>query len=95
MASEPPAEPLWKNRFIDYFVVCGLGLDLKLMDGTRGFHGMKVQGERVSYMPTVIDRLPVDDHKKFKIPEMLQLVREERFLHQHCKRKTGDEKIGE
>ncbi|CAI5970895.1 unnamed protein product [Closterium sp. NIES-65] len=66
--------PLWKTRFLDYFVVCGLGLDLRLMDGTRGFHGMKSHGVRISYMPVLIDRLPAEEHKKFKIPEMLPLA---------------------
>ncbi|CAI7933167.1 unnamed protein product, partial [Closterium sp. NIES-54] len=44
------------------------------MDGTRGFHGMKSHGVRISYMPVLIDRLPAEEHKKFKIPEMLPLA---------------------
>ncbi|GJP36339.1 hypothetical protein CLOM_g20858 [Closterium sp. NIES-68] len=73
----PRALPGWSTRFIDYFVVCGLGAELRTMDGQRGFHGVTGRdGEPVLYQPqmTPLDFYPTKEHKKFGVPEGLPMV---------------------
>ncbi|KAL3688572.1 hypothetical protein R1sor_014881 [Riccia sorocarpa] len=42
------------GRFIEYFVVCGLGPDLQTTDSQRGFHGT----QNVRYQPALLDQFP-------------------------------------
>lgn len=41
------------SRLFEYFVVCGLGPEIRSLDGTKGYHG-----HSVLYMPTLLDQLP-------------------------------------
>ncbi|ERN00342.1 hypothetical protein AMTR_s00104p00054580 [Amborella trichopoda] len=41
------------GRLFEYVVVCGLGPELRSLDGTRGF-----QGTNVMYMPSLLDQFP-------------------------------------
>ncbi|KAJ6746354.1 DENN DOMAIN-CONTAINING PROTEIN 3 [Salix koriyanagi] len=38
----------------EYFVVCGLGSEMRTMDGNKGYHGM-----RVLYLPFLLDQYPL------------------------------------
>eukprot|EP01018_Ginkgo_biloba_P036033 Gb_36258 [translate_table: standard] len=42
-----------KGRVFEYFVVCGLGPELRTLDGVKGF-----QGTHVMYMPSLLDQFP-------------------------------------
>ncbi|CAI5466151.1 unnamed protein product [Closterium sp. Yama58-4] len=71
------ALPGWATRLIDYFVVCGLGAEVRTMDGQRGFHGVTARdGDPVLYQPqmTPLDFYPPKEHKKFGVPEGLPMV---------------------
>ncbi|KAL2624334.1 hypothetical protein R1flu_008579 [Riccia fluitans] len=43
-----------KARFIEYFVVCGLGPDLQTTENQRGFHGT----QNLKYQPALLDQFP-------------------------------------
>ncbi|CAI5956302.1 unnamed protein product [Closterium sp. NIES-64] len=71
------ALPGWSTRLIDYFVVCGLGAEVRTMDGQRGFHGVTARdGDPMLYQPqmTPLDFYPPKEHKKFGVPEGLPMV---------------------
>lgn len=73
----PPANvPGWMSRFIDYFVVCGLGMEVKTMEGRPGFHGSSKDGVPIAYQPDMmpLDFFPQKEHKKFGVPEGLPMV---------------------
>ncbi|CAI5948170.1 unnamed protein product, partial [Closterium sp. NIES-65] len=75
------ALPGWSTRLIDYFVVCGLGAEVRTMDGQRGFHGVTARdGDPMLYQPqmTPLDFYPPKEHKKFGVPEGLPMVRRSR-----------------
>ena len=38
-----------KTRFLDYFMVCGMGLHLKSTRHGKGWHGVSADGEKVRY----------------------------------------------
>lgn len=42
-----------QSRIFEYFVVCGLGPELRSLDGVKGF-----QGIHAMYMPSVLDQFP-------------------------------------
>lgn len=42
-----------QSRIFEYFVVCGLGPELRSLDGAKGF-----QGTHAMYMPSVLDQFP-------------------------------------
>ena len=41
------------GRLIEYFVVCGLGPEVKTMNGNPGFHGFEAM-----YMQSLLDQFP-------------------------------------
>lgn len=56
------------NRFIDYFVVCGLGPELVSIEGQKGYHGTAAK-----YQPALLDQLPVKDHPDGGLPPQLPM----------------------
>lgn len=71
-------QPGWMSRFIDYFVVCGLGTEVKTVDGEAGFLGVsRKDGDPIYYVPDLnpLDFYPQKEHKKFCVPEGLSMVR--------------------
>ncbi|KAJ6676926.1 C-MYC PROMOTER BINDING PROTEIN [Salix viminalis] len=47
----------------EYFVACGLGSEMRTMDGNKGYHGM-----RVLYLPFLLDQYPLDNHSLYPPP---------------------------
>ncbi|KAI4324639.1 hypothetical protein MLD38_030108 [Melastoma candidum] len=45
------------SRIFEYFVVCGIGPEIRTLDGDKGFHG----SEGVLYMPSLLDQFPPTD----------------------------------
>ena len=70
-------QPGWMSRFIDYFVVCGLGTEVKTVDNQMGFLGVATKdGEPIYYVPDLfpLDFYPQKEHRKFCVPEGLSMV---------------------
>ncbi|XP_065860701.1 DENN domain and WD repeat-containing protein SCD1 [Euphorbia lathyris] len=44
-------------RIFEYFVVCGLGPEIRDLDGNKGYHGVGVL-----YQPSLLDQFPPDNH---------------------------------
>lgn len=70
------ADAGWKSRFLDYFMVCGMGVHLKSTRHGKGWHGVSTDGEKVRYEPSLVERFPETDHKDFEIPALLAQVRD-------------------
>ncbi|KAJ6669953.1 C-MYC PROMOTER BINDING PROTEIN, partial [Salix viminalis] len=47
----------------EYFIACGLGLEMRTMDGNKGYHGM-----RVLYLPFLLDQYPLGNHSLYPPP---------------------------
>ncbi|KAI7986692.1 DENN domain and WD repeat-containing protein SCD1 [Camellia lanceoleosa] len=47
----------------EYFVVCGLGPEIRTLDGNRGFHGTLVM-----YLPSLLDQYPPSNHTLYPPP---------------------------
>jgi hypothetical protein len=56
------------NRFIDYFVVCGLGPELVSIESQKGYHGTAAK-----YQPALLDQLPGKDHLDGGLPPQLPM----------------------
>ncbi|CAL5362519.1 unnamed protein product [Camellia sinensis] len=50
-------------RIFEYFVVCGLGPEIRTLDGNRGFHGTLVM-----YLPSLLDQYPPSNHTLYPPP---------------------------
>uniref|UniRef100_A0A2P2KS99 DENN domain and WD repeat-containing protein SCD1 n=1 Tax=Rhizophora mucronata TaxID=61149 RepID=A0A2P2KS99_RHIMU len=50
-------------RIFEYFVVCGLGPEIRTLDGNKGFHGTGVM-----YLPSLLDQYPPDNHSLYPSP---------------------------
>ncbi|KAA8542690.1 hypothetical protein F0562_023811 [Nyssa sinensis] len=50
-------------RVFEYFVVCGLGPEIRTLDGNRGFHGTEVM-----YLPSLLDQYPPPNHSLYPPP---------------------------
>uniref|UniRef100_A0A5B6ZZH0 UDENN domain-containing protein n=1 Tax=Davidia involucrata TaxID=16924 RepID=A0A5B6ZZH0_DAVIN len=50
-------------RIFEYFVVCGLGPEIRTLDGNRGFHGTGV-----FYLPSLLDQYPLPNHSLYPPP---------------------------
>ncbi|KAF9671422.1 hypothetical protein SADUNF_Sadunf12G0046000 [Salix dunnii] len=50
-------------RMFEYFVVCGLGPEMRTVDGNKGYHGM-----RVFYLSSLLDQYPPDNHSLYPPP---------------------------
>ncbi|XP_072978295.1 DENN domain and WD repeat-containing protein SCD1 [Typha angustifolia] len=48
------------SRIFEYFVVCGLGPEIRSLDGSKGF-----QGTGMMYMPTLLDQFPPSNHSLY------------------------------
>ncbi|KAK1665267.1 hypothetical protein QYE76_053426 [Lolium multiflorum] len=51
------------SRIFEYFVVCGLGPEIRALDGVKGFHGAEEM-----YMPAFIDQFPHSGHALYPPP---------------------------
>ncbi|KAL5227562.1 hypothetical protein ABZP36_015827 [Zizania latifolia] len=51
------------SRIFEYFVVCGLGPEIRALDGVMGFHGADDM-----YMPAFIDQFPPSSHALYPPP---------------------------
>ncbi|XP_031279050.1 DENN domain and WD repeat-containing protein SCD1 [Pistacia vera] len=50
-------------RIFEYFVVCGLGPEIRTLDGNKGYHGTEFL-----YMPSLIDQYPPLNHSLYPPP---------------------------
>ncbi|KDP20097.1 hypothetical protein JCGZ_05866 [Jatropha curcas] len=50
-------------RIFEYFVVCGLGPEIRTLDGNKGYHGKEVM-----YLPSLLDQYPPDYHTLYPPP---------------------------
>jgi hypothetical protein len=51
------------SRIFEYFVVCGLGPEIRALDGAKGFHGAEEM-----YMPAFLDQFPPSNHALYPPP---------------------------
>lgn len=47
----------------EYFVVCGIGPEIRTLDGNKGFHGTGVM-----YLPSLLDQYPPLNHTLYPPP---------------------------
>ncbi|GLJ48583.1 hypothetical protein SUGI_1024890 [Cryptomeria japonica] len=52
-----------RGRIFEYFAVCGLGPELRTLDGVKGFHGTLVK-----YMPSLLDQFPSSKDSDYPPP---------------------------
>lgn len=45
------------SRIFEYFVVCGIGPEIRTLDGNKGY-----EGTGVLYLPSLLDQYPPSDH---------------------------------
>lgn len=50
-------------RIFEYFVVCGIGPEIRTLDGGRGFHGTGIL-----YLPSLLDQYPLSDQSAYPPP---------------------------
>ncbi|XP_051119738.1 DENN domain and WD repeat-containing protein SCD1 [Andrographis paniculata] len=50
-------------RIFEYFVVCGIGPEIRTLDGNRGYHGTGIM-----YLPSLLDQYPPSDHSLYPPP---------------------------
>ncbi|KAH6801776.1 stomatal cytokinesis defective / SCD1 protein [Perilla frutescens var. frutescens] len=50
-------------RIFEYFVVCGIGPEIRTLDGNRGYHGTDIM-----YLSSLIDQLPPPNHTLYPPP---------------------------
>ncbi|KAF5445397.1 hypothetical protein F2P56_034448 [Juglans regia] len=50
-------------RIFEYFVVCGIGPEIRTLDGNRGFHGTGVM-----YLSSLLDQFPPPNHSLYPPP---------------------------
>ncbi|NP_001316951.1 DENN domain and WD repeat-containing protein SCD1 [Gossypium arboreum] len=51
------------TRIFEYFVVCGLGPEIRTLDGTKGYHGTEYL-----YLPSLLDQYPPLNHTLYPPP---------------------------
>lgn len=51
------------SRIFEYFVVCGLGPEIRSLDGIKGFHGVEEM-----YMSAFLDQFPPSNHALYPPP---------------------------
>ncbi|KAK8452984.1 hypothetical protein SEVIR_5G209700v4 [Setaria viridis] len=51
------------SRIFEYFVVCGLGPEIRALDGAKGFHGVEDM-----YMPAFLEQFPPSNHALYPPP---------------------------
>ncbi|OVA05014.1 DENN domain [Macleaya cordata] len=50
-------------RIFEYFVVCGIGPEIRTLDGNKGFHGTSHM-----YLPSLLDQFPPSNHSLYPPP---------------------------
>lgn len=50
-------------RIFEYFVVCGIGPEIRTLDGNKGYHG-----NGVMYLPFLLDQYPPQNHSLYPPP---------------------------
>ncbi|KAG6675653.1 hypothetical protein I3842_15G114100 [Carya illinoinensis] len=50
-------------RIFEHFVVCGIGPEIRTLDGDKGFHGTGV-----TYLPSLLDQYPPPNHSLYPPP---------------------------
>ncbi|KAK9926264.1 hypothetical protein M0R45_023505 [Rubus argutus] len=50
-------------QIFEYFVVCGIGPEIRTLDGGRGFHGFGIM-----YLPSLLDQYPPANHTLYPPP---------------------------
>ncbi|KAL0286771.1 UNVERIFIED_CONTAM: DENN domain and WD repeat-containing protein SCD1 [Sesamum angustifolium] len=50
-------------RIFEYFVVCGIGPEIRTLDGNRGYHGTGIM-----YLPSLLDQYPSSNHSLYPPP---------------------------
>ncbi|GLT48924.1 hypothetical protein SLA2020_225120 [Shorea laevis] len=50
-------------RIFEYFVVCGIGPEIRTLDGQKGYHGTGVM-----YLPSLLDQYPPPNHSLYPPP---------------------------
>ncbi|XP_057992709.1 DENN domain and WD repeat-containing protein SCD1 isoform X2 [Hevea brasiliensis] len=50
-------------RIFEYFVVCGLGPEIRTLDGDKGYHGTGMM-----YLPSLLDQYPLDNYSLYPPP---------------------------
>ncbi|CAN1255766.1 DENN domain and WD repeat-containing protein SCD1 [Linum perenne] len=50
-------------QIFEYFVVCGLGPEIRTLDGNKGYHGVGAL-----YLPSLLDQYPPDTHSLYPPP---------------------------
>ncbi|KAI3463765.1 hypothetical protein Pfo_020428 [Paulownia fortunei] len=50
-------------RIFEYFVVCGIGPEIRTLDGNRGYHGTGIM-----YLPSLLDQYPPQNHSLYPPP---------------------------
>ncbi|VAH61092.1 unnamed protein product [Triticum turgidum subsp. durum] len=72
------------SRIFEYFVVCGLGPEIRALDGLKGFHGAEEM-----YMPAFIDQFPHSGHALYPPPPpQLPTCTEVRIVRSICQLRT-------
>lgn len=56
-------------RILEYFVVCGMGPEIRTLYEEKGFHGTEIM-----YLPSLLDQYPPSDHKLYSPPPQLPTV---------------------
>ncbi|KAK7251597.1 hypothetical protein RIF29_34931 [Crotalaria pallida] len=51
------------SRIFEYFVVCGIGPEIRTVDGNKGYHGTGC-----FYLPSLLDQYPPSDHTLYPPP---------------------------
>ncbi|XP_027344371.1 DENN domain and WD repeat-containing protein SCD1 isoform X4 [Abrus precatorius] len=51
------------SRIFEYFVVCGIGPEIRTMDGSKGYHGPGCM-----YLPSLLDQYPPPNHSLYPPP---------------------------
>ncbi|KAG8379360.1 hypothetical protein BUALT_Bualt07G0080500 [Buddleja alternifolia] len=50
-------------RIFEYFVVCGIGPEIRTLEGNRGYHG-----SAIFYLPSLLDQYPPSNHSLYPPP---------------------------
>lgn len=53
----------WMARIFEYFVVCGIGPEIRTLDGNKGFHGFGYL-----YLPSLLDQYPPSNNSRCPPP---------------------------
>lgn len=66
-------------RIFEYFVVCGIGPEIRTLDGNRGYHGAGVM-----YLPSLLDQYPPSNHTLYPPPPPQLPTVSSHFIYSFC-----------